>query len=85
MVEERPLNLGKGWLEKRDERGPFSFVRTYEQPKMAATFDPRPNELTLVPALRSALQQIFLFFSFLLFFHNLILHLPAKSFHSDAK
>lgn len=52
---------------------------------MAATFDPRPNELTLVPALRSALQQIFLFFSFLLFFHNLVLHLPAKSFHSDAK
>lgn len=36
--EEGPLNLGKGWLEKRDERGPFSFVRTYERPKMAATF-----------------------------------------------
>lgn len=25
MVEERPLNLGKGWLEKRDERDAVQF------------------------------------------------------------
>lgn len=78
MVEERPLNLGKGWLEKRDERGPFSFVRTYEQPKMAATFDPRPNELTLVPALRSALQQISSFLFLSSFFSQ-----PGSSFTSE--
>lgn len=78
MVEERPLNLGKGWLEKRDERGPFSFVRTYEQPKMAATFDPRPNELTLAPALRSALQQISSFLFLSSFFSQ-----PGSSFTSE--